>query len=84
VRKINIFQNSQNTHIFNNIIEKYKHKKSGKIYNVISKTIINATNKNDGKIMILYEGEKSDGSGIGQFVRELEEFVIKFESYNIT
>lgn len=65
-------------------MEKYKHKKSGRIYSVISKTIINATNKDDGKIMILYEGEKCDNSGIGQFVRELEEFNIKFEPYNIT
>lgn len=60
---------------------KYRHKKSGRIYEVISMNIINATNKDDGLIMVLYEGEKKDGTGVGKFVRELNEFKSKFEVY---
>ena len=59
-------------------MNKYIHNKTGRIYKVISKTIINATNKDDGNIMVLYEGEKRDNSGKGQFVREINEFNIKF------
>ncbi len=66
------------------IIMKYKHIKSGRIYNVISMKIINATNKDDGTIMVLYEGEKKDGTGIAQFVREINEFNLKFVLYNAT
>jgi hypothetical protein len=40
--------------------------------------IINATNKDDGSIMVMYQGEKRDGSGHSQFVRELNEFLEKF------
>jgi hypothetical protein len=61
---------------------KYKHIKSERIYNVINMNVINATNKDDGKIMVLYEGEKRDGTGIGQFVREINEFNLKFIPYN--
>lgn len=59
--------------------EKYKHKKSGRIYEVVSKSIVNATNAVDGQIMIMYIGEKKDGSGRGVFVREADEFHEKFE-----
>lgn len=62
---------------------KYKHKKTGRIYNVISMEIINATNKDDGTTMVLYEGERRDGNGKAQFVRELNEFVVKFEPFEI-
>jgi hypothetical protein len=59
--------------------ENYKHKKSGRIYEVVSKKIINATNNVDGQIMVMYIGEKKDGSGKGVFVREFNEFHEKFE-----
>lgn len=59
----------------------FKHKKSGRIYEVISDNIINATNNIDGQIMVMYIGEKKDGSGIGTFVREINEFNEKFEIY---
>jgi hypothetical protein len=57
----------------------YRHKKSGRIYEVISESIINATNDQDGQNMIMYIGEKKDGSGKGIFVRESSEFFDKFE-----
>ena len=59
---------------------KYKHIKSKRIYDVLAMNIINATNKDDGTIMVLYEGMKKDGSGKGIFVRELNEFNDKFKS----
>jgi len=57
------------------IAGKYKHKKSGKIYDacVSDDMIINTTNANDGQIMVIYtDGEKF-------FVREITEFLEKFE-----
>jgi hypothetical protein len=62
---------------------KYQHIKTGRIYKVISMDVINGTNVDDGKIMVLYEGMKRDGSGVGIFVREHSEFVEKFKLYNI-
>ena len=56
---------------------KYLHIKSGRIYDVLSTNIINGTNKDDGDVMVLYEGEKRDG-GKAQFVREITEFNEKF------
>ena len=61
---------------------KYQHIKTGRIYKVISMCVINATNVDDGKIMALYEGMKRNGSGVGIFVRELNEFFEKFKPYN--
>lgn len=60
---------------------KYIHIKSGKIYTIINMEIINATNKDDGDRMVLYKGMKRDGSGIGKFVREYNEFMEKFMPY---
>jgi len=57
----------------------YKHKKSGRTYEVVSENIINATNSQDGQIMIMYIGDKKDDSGKGAFVREASEFYEKFE-----
>ena len=62
----------------------YVHMKSGRIYKVLSTNIINATNKDDGKIMVLYEGMKRDGSGISKFVRQYDEFMEKFKPHNTT
>ena len=59
---------------------KYKHLKSGRVYDVLSMNIINATNKDDGSIMVMYQGAKRDGTGNMQFVRELNEFLEKFKS----
>lgn len=47
----------------------YRHIKSKRVYNVVHDKVINATNKDDGTIMVLYQGEKKDGSGEGIFVR---------------
>ena len=60
---------------------KYKHNKSGRIYDVLSMGIINGTNKDDGDIMVLYRGMKRDGTGVGDFVREIKEFEAKFTPY---
>jgi len=54
--------------------KKYRNKKTGKIYFLINNRIINATNANDGQIMVLYKNENGD-----LFVRERKEFLIKFE-----
>ena len=60
---------------------KYKNIKTGEIYSVISTDVINATNKNDGIRMVLYERiEKDDDSlTIIKFVREYNEFLEKFK-----
>lgn len=58
--------------------ELYRHKKTGRIYEVLSTSAINATNANDGQSMVIYIGDKKDGSGKAVFVRELEEFHQKF------
>ena len=54
---------------------KYTNNKNGKIYISIREDIINATNKDDGKIMVLYYPEEKPDM---HFVRELEEFRVKF------
>jgi hypothetical protein len=60
---------------------KYINIKSGKIYNVLSMNVINGTNKDDGKIMVLYKGERKNNNEIATFVRELDEFLEKFTPY---
>ena len=52
---------------------KYRNKKNQKIYTVLNSDIINCTNEVDGQRMVLYT---IDGK---QFVREYEEFMMKFE-----
>ena len=56
----------------------YQHKKSGRLYEVLSEDVINATNTQDGQRMVYYKGTKKDDSGIGYFVREVDEFYNKF------
>jgi len=51
---------------------KYRNKKNGKIYIVISE-VIDCTNERDGTICILY----NDGKKL--FIREKKEFLEKFE-----
>ena len=60
---------------------KYQNIKSGKLYTVLSFDIINATNKDDGERMVLYEGERKNSTDIAQFVRNYDEFMIKFIKY---
>jgi|SRR5208283_2519091 len=55
------------------------HKKSGRKYIIINDDVINATNLNDGQIMIYYSGNYKNKEGIGNFVREKTEFFEKFE-----
>jgi len=64
-------------------MEKYKHIKSGRIYYVLSDNIINATNEQDGQIMVCYIGDKKDNNGCGVFVREKNEFTHKFKKIEI-
>lgn len=58
-------------------MKKYRNKKNGKTYISLREDIINATNKDDGKIMVLYYPEDKPQM---HFVRELDEFKVKFES----
>ena len=60
-------------------MKKYRNNKNGTIYIVLRENIINATNKDDGKLMVLYYPEEKPEM---QFVRELEEFKIKFTPEN--
>ena len=54
---------------------RYTNNKNKKEYIVVRKDIINATNKDDGMVMVLYYPEDKPDM---LFVRELEEFNIKF------
>ena len=56
--------------------KKYRNKKKGTYYELLSDNIINCTNANDGQIMVMY---KSLDNPKLTFVREKEEFFIKFE-----
>ena len=52
---------------------KVKHNKTGKIYVLLNEHIINATNKDDGAIMVLYR------DAVGNiYTRERKEFWEKF------
>ena len=55
--------------------KKFKHLKTGNIYEVIRDDVINCTNSNDGEIMILYKNDKFPNK---VFVRERTEFYQKF------
>ena len=52
----------------------YKHKKTGNIYYLLLDDIIDATNAQDGQRMCLYVNQSNQ-----LFVREYDEFFIKFE-----
>ena len=57
----------------------YRNLKNGKVYEVVSFDVINKTNEQDGQKMVVYIGDKGDGSGNkGIFVREIKEFESKF------
>jgi len=55
-----------------------KHKKTGNLYKVIDFPI-NATNINDGQLMVLYSGKRKNSDEMGIFVREYTDFFEKFE-----
>lgn len=57
---------------------KYKNKKNGKIY-IKEKNVINATNSNDGEVMVLYRPEEDYENW---YVREVNEFYEKFDKEN--
>lgn len=59
--------------------KKYRNIKNGNIYKVIREDVINCTNANDGQIMVLYKNEKYPDK---IFVREINEFNIKFQKIN--
>lgn len=54
--------------------QQYRHRKSGDIYLVLDISVMNATNKQAGQPMVLYQNE--DGE---KFVRKHTEFYNKFE-----
>lgn len=56
---------------------KFKNKKNGCIY-IAERIIKNATNSADWQTMVLYYRE---GSPNEKYVREIEEFNVKFEKY---
>ncbi len=56
--------------------KKFRNKKNGNIYDVIREDVINCTNANDGDVMVLY---KNNNYPDKIFVRERNEFYIKFE-----
>ncbi len=57
--------------------EIYRNKKNKKLYRVLNNNVINATNANNNDIMVLYVVVE-DKRNL-QFVREINEFSIKFE-----
>ena len=56
--------------------KKFRNIKNQNIYELIRDDVINATNSNDGQVMVLYKSEKYPDK---IFVREKSEFYIKFE-----
>jgi hypothetical protein len=56
-----------------------RHKKTGNKYLIINDNVINATNINDGQLMILYCGKRKNSDSIEIFVRERLEFLEKFK-----
>lgn len=56
--------------------KKFKHLKTGNIYEMLRDDVINCTNANDEQIMVLY---KNDNYPDKIFVREKSEFYLKFE-----
>ena len=56
--------------------KKYKNKKKGTYYFLLNNNVKNCTNANDGQIMVLYKSIDEPGLF---FVREKEEFFMKFE-----
>ncbi|MBQ3641015.1 DUF1653 domain-containing protein [bacterium] len=56
--------------------KKYKHLKTGNIYEVIRDDVVNCTNANDDQIMVLYKTERYPDK---IFVREINEFNEKFK-----
>lgn len=60
------------------LIGVYKHNKTGKLYSFLDE-VINATNANDGQVMILYVTTIAEGP---IYVREKEEFLTKFTKVN--
>ena len=57
--------------------EIYRNKKNKKLYKVLNNNVINATNANDNDTMVLYI--VLDDKRNLQFVREINEFCLKFE-----
>jgi len=60
----------------------YIHKKSGRKYSLIFEDVINATNVQDGQLMMLYMGKTKDEKSVKIFVREKKEFFEKFKKLN--
>jgi len=59
--------------------ELYTHIKTGNLYEIVERNIINATNGANDQIMIMYR-RKGDTTGWKTFVREEKEFLEKFRA----
>ena len=59
--------------------KRYKNKKKGTYYVLLNDNVKNCTNANDGQIMVLYRSEDEPDL---YFVREKNEFFIKFDEVN--
>ena len=56
--------------------KKFRHLKTGNIYEMVRDDVINATNANSEQIMVLYKSDLHRGK---LFVREKNEFYEKFK-----
>ncbi len=56
--------------------KKFRHLKTGNIYEMVRDDVINATNANSEQIMVLYKSDLHPGK---LFVREKTEFYEKFK-----
>lgn len=60
--------------------KKFRHIKTGNIYELITDDVINCTNANDGQLMVIYK--RPDKPNM-TFVREKSEFYTKFEPIEV-
>ena len=75
-----LFNEWLKTIVFMFMNNKYKHLKSGNIYELLAFDVTNATNDQDGQEMVLYMGKNRDGTKEKVlFVREYNEFMRKFK-----
>ena len=59
--------------------KKFRHLKTGNIYEMLRNDVINCTNANSEQIMVLYKSDLHQGK---LFVREKNEFYEKFKELN--
>lgn len=60
----------------------YVHKKTGNLYLVIHRGLVNATNAQDGQKMVLYTPYVKDREHVPWYIREEAEFDTKFDLFD--